>query len=175
MKRNFKEITAAHSLAYIAKRHFSKYGYNDLYATLKILYFAELKHLVKYGRLITDDQIYAHEHGPVPDSSYSLFKNSIYFKMNGKREFKTLIDLDLDELSESEIECLNQSIEENLHLGFNDLKKKSHGEAYSRVENNSNKFIPLSYLLEQEGLPENKVEYIKEHYEFLDLIECLNR
>ncbi len=38
----------------------------DKYSLLKILYFAEQKHLVKYGRPITGDNIIAMDFGPVP-------------------------------------------------------------------------------------------------------------
>lgn len=51
----------------------------DKYSLLKILYFAEQKHLAKYGRPITGDNIVAMEYGPVPSISYDEVK---YSKVN---------------------------------------------------------------------------------------------
>lgn len=40
---------------------------------------------------------------------------------------------DIDTLSESDIECINESLSENKHLTFEEIKKKSHDSAYCKA------------------------------------------
>lgn len=107
----------------------------------KILYFAEQKHLVKYGSKLTNDTFIAMQNGPVPSATYDILKNirdypedvpnEIRNSFNVSRHYITsTVESDLDWLSESEIECLNESILENRDLSFIDLTNKSHDAAW---------------------------------------------
>ena len=62
----FDKDKAIAALLYIAKEIADVQGMSDKYAALKILYFAEKKHLVEFGRLITNDRFAALKFGPVP-------------------------------------------------------------------------------------------------------------
>lgn len=110
----------------------------DTHKTYKILYFADQKHLVKYGRPIFGDTYVKMEYGPVP----SFIKNVVDENIEGLEEVvaiynryfvKPLIDPNLDYLSESDIECLMESISENKDLEFPVLTKKSHDYAYEKA------------------------------------------
>ena len=51
-----------------------KDGVCDFHKLFKILYFAEQKHLLQYGRTITGDRYIAMKDGPVPSNIYDLLK-----------------------------------------------------------------------------------------------------
>jgi uncharacterized phage-associated protein len=109
----------------------------DTHKTYKILYFADQKHLLKYGRPIFGDSYVKMNYGPVP----SFIKNVVDENIDGLEEvvakynryyIKSLAELNLDYLSESDIECLNAAINENKNLDFDTLTHKSHDSAYQK-------------------------------------------
>lgn len=120
----------------------------DFHKLFKILYFAERKHLAMYGRPITGDRYIAMKAGPVPSDIFdilkilrgdSIFKSNIDFSKHfnvRSNHHLTLVDknFDIDIFSESEIECISSSIEENRFLGFSTLSDKSHDSAYNSAE-----------------------------------------
>ena len=59
----FDKEKAINSMLYICQELGGSY---DMYAVLKMLYFAEKKHISTYGRPITGDTIQALPHGTVP-------------------------------------------------------------------------------------------------------------
>ena len=176
ISHSFNKDKAIHSLIFIANNISDKNGVADIYRTLKILYFAELKHVKKYGRLITDDLIARLEHGSTPSRSYDLLKaknKEVSFLILNNKEFKPNVALDIDELSESDIECLTDSINENKNIEFPRLKDKAHDQAYKRTQKDGKQYVPIEYILEQLKLSTEQIGFIKERYEFLNLIEWL--
>ena len=110
----------------------------DTHKTYKILYFADQKHLLKYGRPILGDTYVKMKYGPVP----SFIKNVVDENIEGLEEIvakyhsyfiKPLAQPNLDFLSESDIECLKESIKENKDLDFDALTNKSHDYAYNNA------------------------------------------
>lgn len=149
----------------------------------KILYFADTAHLAKYGRRIINDTFCALPNGPVPTNLYDALK-----AVKGNRNSYKKIDLqiivnalsidsdtllnyviystemtDMDELSNSDIECIANSIKENLPLSFNELSNKSHNLAWTTA-NNSKPNSPINVLLmaKEAGATDDMMEYIKE-------------
>lgn len=111
----------------------------DAHKTYKILYFADQIHLVRYGRPIIGDTYLKMQYGPVPSFIKYVVDNQITELENvvskyGKHFIKPLKEVNLDYLSESDIECLTESINENKNLVFDDLTDKSHDEAYEKAE-----------------------------------------
>jgi hypothetical protein len=122
----------------------------DIYHICKIVYFADKLHLEEYGRQIFGDRYIAMKDGPVPNLAYDLLKD-----VRDKRDFvkaydslitaftlksNTVLPLrkpDLRLLSESDIQCLDQSIKDNGKLVFKALKDKSHDAAYNKADFNS--------------------------------------
>ncbi len=131
---NFEQEKAINAVLFILK----ELGETDFHKIFKILYFADQKHLVDFGRPIIGDSYIKMQNGPVPSAIYDMLKeakatnsNSIYFNVN--RHFvNSDKEPNLDFLSESDIECIKLSIFENKDLSFNALKNKSHDEAYNQ-------------------------------------------
>lgn len=129
----------------------------DTYTALKILYFADRTHLGRYGRLICGDSYIAMDKGPVPSGVYDLVKQV----RNGKRDecnasasaaftvirntIKSLRKANLDLLSESDIECLDETCNKYGHMTFRQFKTASHDSAYKAEDHNS--IIPLEAIL----------------------------
>lgn len=133
----------------------------DTHKTYKILYFADQKHLLKYGRPIFGDTYVKMEYGPVP----SFLKNVVDENIQGLEEvvakynryyIKPLCDVNMDYLSESDIECLKESIAENKDLDFDRLTDKSHDYAY----NKANWIIDYLDMAKTAGADLNLLNYI---------------
>ena len=139
-----------------------KTGGVDFYHAFKILYFAEMKHLAKWGSGIVPDEFCALKYGPVPTQLYDAVKELNHPRMILSEELSEVIqfagedapnvllpkrEANLKYLSKSEIEALEQSIEENESLTFGQLMRKSHDEAWeeaNRRTNGTNVISPVS-------------------------------
>lgn len=116
---------------------------SDMHSVFKTLYFADRNHLANYGRMIISDKYIAMPDGPVPSQLYdgckdSRSKNSSYcglFKLDGKMQIQALQGPDMDELSASDIECLDAAIAEVKDMDFNKRVEKSHDSAYTKAWN----------------------------------------
>lgn len=130
-----------------------------LYWALKMLYFADIMHLGNYGRTITGDQYKAMKHGPVPFYSYNILTSirgdGWYFFSDPEpnkaldvreKDIYPLREPDLDYLSQSDIECLNNSIEKYKNYTFKQLHDESSDAAYRAAGENDE--IPLSAIIE---------------------------
>lgn len=152
----------------------------DYLRVFKVLYFAEQKHLARFGRPIVGDNYIAMKHGPVPSNIYNelgkiengigkmidnLMKNNVsfsdYFEVkknnNGKSIFLK-INPDLDAISESEFICLNESLKENKKLSFNDLSNKSHDKAWEKA--NVNDEMDILAIAKSGGASSEMLNYI---------------
>lgn len=115
----------------------------------KLIYFADKLHLGRYGRPICGDKYYAMKHGPVPSDIYDMLKavrgdgSSEYqaeaeqaFQVLGQATVNPLRRADADVLSESDIECLDESIQTYGRMSFDDLTNVSHDEAWNSADEN---------------------------------------
>lgn len=143
----------------------------DLHKVFKILYFAERKHLSRYAMPITGDSFCAMDNGPVPSRLYDVLKRvrdnppvlsetpKQFFKIVNWQDIEPLKRPDLDELSESNIEALDESIQENQSLSFLELTNKSHGAAYNKTLKNQK--IDYCDIASEEGASEHVCDLIK--------------
>lgn len=143
----FNQKKAIAALLFISKKLIRRFGKNapDAHKIFKILYFADQKHLTKYGRPITGDHYIAMEHGPVPSRIYDMVKilrgdSLIEDTMNLGKSFDVSGHFifpkqnpAMDEFSESDLDCIEESLEENQDLSFDELKRKSHDRAYKKA------------------------------------------
>ncbi len=144
----------------------------DFHKLFKILYFAERAHLSEYGRPITGDNYVAMKDGPVPSNVYdvlralrgdSIFITSVNFAQDFEirdRYYIFLLDdnLDMDIFSESEVECLIESIEENKNLSFTILRDRSHDSAWNSANRNDD--MSMFDIAKAGGANDELVKYI---------------
>ena len=169
----FDEETAIAAVLYIIK---NVGGSIDMHKLAKILYFADQKHLVKYGRTIVGDEYVPMEYGPVPSTVYNAVKDinnaqryklfSKYLDLDlaaGMRIIKSNCDPDLDELSKSDVDCLDEAIRENKDLSFGELVEKSHKEAWTNAAQKNLHFIKIEDIATEAGATNDVVEYIKDN------------
>lgn len=146
----------------------------DMYSALKVVYFADKEHLSRYGRLIAGDSYVAMSHGPVPSGLYDIIKSvradsaplvmevpaGKAFTMAGY-DIKPLREPNLDILSESDKECLDEAVREYGRKTFNELKEISHRDAAFQAAD-ENDFIPLEKLAKSLPNGEALWEYLNQ-------------
>ncbi|MDR1155561.1 MAG: SocA family protein [Bacteroidales bacterium] len=106
----------------------------------KILYFASQKHLIRYGDAMIAD-FYAFQYGPVPSALCNYLRgdknNNIMSAILIDDESRYILspseEPDMDYLSKVDVQCLDESIQENFRLNFHDLTKKSHDSAWNKA------------------------------------------
>ena len=136
-----------------------KTGGVDFYHAFKILYFAEMFHLAKWGSGIVPDEFCALKYGPVPTHLYNAIKELNNPKSSFSVELSEVVAFagedapnvllskrpaNLKFLSKSEIEALDRSIDDNKSLTFGQLLKKSHDEAWEEANKRSNSVNVIS-------------------------------
>ncbi|MBQ9639139.1 MAG: SocA family protein [Bacteroidales bacterium] len=128
------------AVLYVANRLVRK----DFHKIFKVLYFADRNHLSKYGRSITGDTYIAMTDGPVPSNIYDIFKSVRGDGFFSKRaaDFTTLFrvvdwnfifpeaEADISQLSESDVEELDDSLRLYGSLSWDEVREKSHDYAW---------------------------------------------
>lgn len=149
----FNEEKAVEAMVYIA----SKSPSVTAFYMSKIFYFAEKTHLNKYGRPIVADTFYAMSNGPVPSAIYDFIKgdfdksgnpklivDSLTFGNNRYREMNAKRKPNLEVLSLSDLECLDEAIAFCSDKKFTYLSRITHNDdAWKMVELND----PMDYFL----------------------------
>lgn len=147
-------------------------GSIDYYTLFKILYFAEKKHLAEFGEGIIDDYFHALPHGPVPTALFDevkALKSGIRFLnqipesvviSNHNLILPDSTNIDMDFISESEIECIESSIKENHGLDFGELKEKSHGYAWE-INKAGKARMSHSDMAAEDGLDKSIDDYLQ--------------
>jgi uncharacterized phage-associated protein len=151
----------------------------DLLKLFKIIYFASRDHLARYGRPIIDDDFVAMKHGPVLTDTFNKLRGGRFSFVEKDPEVGYMIFArekpDVDELSASDVECLDLSIHDNKNLRFGKLSEKSHDAAWQLAWNSrGNKESAPMDLIEiarAGGADENTLDYIKENL-FIDACLC---
>ena len=181
MLEKFDIETAKAVMLYISR----KIGRADLMRLFKILYFAEKKHLTKWGDLIVNDTYVAMKNGPVPSILYDLFKGirgdgfrniryDVFYRAFSMEEGYYVVPLefpDMDYLSRANIEALDESIHENKDADFQSLSKKSHDLAWNNADRNDKmNFIDIA---KAGGASNDMVEYILEERELSEILGCV--
>ncbi|OQY47381.1 MAG: hypothetical protein DRR08_31135 [Candidatus Parabeggiatoa sp. nov. 2] len=141
----------------------------------KIMYFADKARLEKYGRSICGDSYIAMKHGPVPSCTYDILKSvrgdglsSVV--QQAKRSLtvetgsvvKPLREANLDELSLSDLTCLDKAIKEYGALSFEELTQLSHDNAWESAD--ENEFIELEQIVLTLANPELVLDHLKDPF-----------
>ena len=134
-------------------------GKSDMHKLCKILYF-------------TGDTYIAMQYGPVPsnvddilkavrgDSFFSGYVDELKDKLAFENRYivKELAEPDMDELSESDVECLTYAIDLCHDKSFGQLTDLSHGMAWTNTARD--RAISVKDILREAGDEEEYVEYI---------------
>ena len=147
----------------------SKLGDGEFHKVFKILYFAEQEHIKRFGKRLLNDTYIAMKYGPVPSNSYDLLKSvrngelGAYFLSVSEHRVRAVSEPDLDYLSESEVYCIDNSIEQFGSLSFNERTDKSHDDAYNSVK--LNQPMDIFKIAAVGGASEDMVKYLTDHLE----------
>lgn len=148
--QNFNIEKAIETILYILSK-----GCDDLYHIVKIVYFADRKHLAMAANTMFKETYIAMEYGHVPSGVYDLLKDArdgresehtaglpFEFDAQNKNMVKPLRAPNMMLFSKKDIICLDESIAENKGLSYQELKDKSHTlKDYNSVDENHE--IPL--------------------------------
>lgn len=155
------KVKAREALLFVSNRLESA----DKHKLSKILYYADKDHLQKYGRMITGDHYVKMKYGPVPSYVYDLIKENNRtqsdFEVDGFN-IRPLRKADTNELSESDIKCLMNSIEQHGNKTFEELTLESHDATYEQGSLNE-KFDEDQFLSTFPNKDEI-VEFLKTQY-----------
>ncbi len=130
----------------------------DLYHIAKVLFYADKMHVNKYARPITGDTYISMDFGPVPSGIRDLLTQNPWLnpldldtvsnslEMTKKRflTVKARRKPKMEYFSESDLECLGESLRLYGDLSFDDLKKTTHDEPYY---NQTDLNQPIDYAL----------------------------
>lgn len=166
--------TTVHSVLHILKELGGK---ADFHKVFKIMYFADQKHLVRYGTSVSTDTYIAMGNGPVPSMTYDILKAlrgegllsdkkadfEPYFELENRYIVSAKINPDLDNLSETELKVLDEAISENEGLDFNKLTKKSHDAAWNSALRDGE--INTLDIAKSGGADKDMLQYIGIHLE----------
>lgn len=169
MKQIFQYEAALNALLFTLSKLGGK---SDMHKLCKILYFADQRHLSKYGRSITGDTYIAMQYGPVPsnvddilkavrgDSFFSGYVSDLKDKLTFENRYilRGLANPDMDELSGSDVECLSFAIEMCRDMNFGQLTELSHGLAWTNTARD--RAISVKDILREAGDEEEYVDYI---------------
>lgn len=152
----------------------NKYPNIDIYHVAKILYFAEKTHLNKYGRPIIGATYIRMDFGQVPSEVRDLitkntwmvepdylkcFSKSVEINKDPYEKLTSLRNADINLFSDTDIECLEESLSKYGDLTFAQLKEISHTEK-TWIDTEQNEKI--DYLLMVDGENEDKEEIIED-------------
>lgn len=160
---------AQQALLYVSSR-ISKQ--RNMYWVLKALYFADIKHLHRFGRFIYGDSYVALQHGPVPSNAYNLVQNirqshatlsddekvDSLFTVRDGDTIEALVQADLSCFSKSDLLCLDEAIQECTPLSFTKLKALSHDDAYRKAGDND--FMSVESIASMSSQKDELLEYL---------------
>lgn len=165
---NFDKRRAFQSVLYVANRLERR----DFHKIFKVLYFADVEHLNKYGRPITGDTYIAMEFGPVPSAIYDMFKavrgdgnqgedtpvlkNDIVVR--DRYYVEPIHDADTRMLSASDIEILDDALAKYGKLSWDEIVQQSH--AYAWKHTGLNDKISIESMMKEKGADDGYIDYI---------------
>jgi uncharacterized phage-associated protein len=176
IQMEFNESKTVNAVLYIVNRLKRK----DFHKIFKILYFSDRKHLHEYGRTITGDLYIAMSDGPVPSNLYDIFKSvrgdgyfkdngkfGVYFSVIGSDLIKANKEPDLRKLSQTDLSCIEHSLQVYGDMSWDEIREKSHDYAWRSTS--INRSIRFEDIIRETGSDDEYVEYIREQSRLLNL------
>lgn len=162
----------------------------NVYYIVKAAFVAQQKHLAKYLCPLYEDKITALQFGPVPSSIYDALKiargdaNALYFHRNddlhllydsisfSDEVFSANEEPDMNYLSPSAIECINEALKEVSAMSFDEIVNATHGEEWERAYNNpGSKQMNYLAIAKEGGADNTSLSYLKENLELDGLLK----
>ncbi|MCX6006323.1 MAG: Panacea domain-containing protein [Chloroflexi bacterium] len=147
----FNQTKAIEAILYLAK----KIPHPGKYNICKMLYLADKVSLERYGRFIFGESYVAMPRGATPSKAYDLLKQAIDRPVGGIKvdgnKVTPLREPDLDQLSDSDIKCLDQIIQTYKNRP-SDIGTDAHDDAYQKSwdkrEGKGSNPIPIESIAE---------------------------
>ena len=161
---DFDQTKAIETILYLAKR----ISRSDKYNICKMLYLADKTSLERYGRFIFGESYSAMQQGATPSESYDILKrigkeSSDDLCVDGNAVV-ALRDANLDYLSESDIECLEQTIaiyDKNPRKMYDDAHDDAWGKAWeSRKGGKRSTAIPVKSIAQTLANSRDLIDYL---------------
>ena len=145
----------------------------DVYSIVKTAYYAQQFHFAKWASPIFKDRIAALPFGPVPSMIYNVLRlargeerERIFLQKYGldavadvisfeNESFSNMEDPDLDYLSETDIECLDEAISKVASMDFGKIVKDTHGKEWQRAFKSKNKTMDDLSIAREGGASED--------------------
>ncbi len=157
------------AILYVAKRVRAP----TFHTISKVLYFADLEHLERYGRFVTGDRYIAMEYGPVPsdlnnimraargESQYVDQKEEIKsaFAVPARYTIHALREARGSVFSKSDMECLDEAIAKYGHKSFGELVDDSHDAAWRATAEGQE--MQLSNIVAMMKHPDEILEHLE--------------
>ena len=172
-------LTIKAVLLYIIKN--SGEDRRDVYIIVKNAYYAQQLHFVKWALPIFKDKISALPFGPVPSAIYNILRLSRgeenerrFLRKNGldmisdaigfdNESFYAKENPDIDYLSESDVECLDEAIRKVASMDFGRIVRDTHGLEWRRAYyETQNKVMDNLNIAREGGAPDDVIEYLQE-------------
>lgn len=139
----------------------------DALKSAKLIYFLDKRHLVRYGRPITGDDYFGMSHGPVPEKAYDIIKAALskqtpvlppdlaqYLDVDFDRQYPRFVAKaapDMDVLSESDVEVIEEVFNEYGRLSAWKLRDLTHEEPEVResdeaLKKTNRKSVPIPLI-----------------------------
>jgi|LSQX01.3.fsa_nt_gb uncharacterized phage-associated protein len=163
---------------------------SNIYFIVKTAFIAHQKHLAKYLSPMYEDKIAALQFGPVPSNIYDALKiargdgNTMYFHRKdylhlvydaiffSEESYSAKENPDMDYLSVSAIECLDEAMEEVSKMTFDKILKATHGDEWARVFNDQElRYMDNIAIAKEGGADESAISYLNENQEIDDLLK----
>ena len=161
----FDRVKALEVILYLS----SKLHVHNVYGICKMLYLADKASLEKYGRFLFGDSYVAMREGGTPSNSYDLLKRLRESPTSDLRvEGNDVIALrpaDLDYLSKSDIECLDQTIGKyGNSTNWTDRKAACHDSAWQKAWDRKgihrSNAIPVESIAEMFEESDDLIDYL---------------
>ncbi|WP_294629773.1 Panacea domain-containing protein [uncultured Bacteroides sp.] len=152
----------------------NKTGGIDYYHLFNILYFANQRSLVEWGRVMTADKFCALPHGPVPTILYNTIKGEKSI-LSGMRKDIHVIEYyllpkresDTDYLSRYDRDVLDECISRYGKMEFAELEKTSHTNCWEKARaQKGNHVIAPGDIARDGGASEEFIKYINDSIAF---------
>ena len=154
----------------------------DVYRIVKAAFFAQEFHIVRYLKPLYNDKIIALLYGPVPSALYDALKcaRGDFRFSDSESELKDIAagikfsdevfcavdEPDMDYLSVSQVECLNEAIEKVKKMSFNEIRDTTHQAEWQRASQTAQREMDLIAIAREGGADDASIEYLKESLEF---------